>query len=398
MDIPLASSLCLFLQRRQTRLVLALFMAHTMVYAAVAPLANGPIMTRLADASFPLGSNGGNRGDSPFVQVHGPDLYLHGTRFRLLGANSYGILSDYLGIGSISPLNLVAPQRITSAAAVNLRAIRFWLDVAPSDYWFSRTYGIYARDPASYLAALDRLRDDARAAGVYLIPVFVSAYDQWSRLGNSSLWTLGSPSDALFNSWVRAIVGHFRDDPQVLWWEVANEPNHFSTTGAYTTNQAGLVAWMKDKYALIKSLDPNHPVEGGYNNTGNLDPGAFLALNGFMDIASIHIYEPSLMASMAGQGILDEGVAIDQFVSYYIQLAKGTLGKPLLFGEFNGDLATDPANPFASLFLAAVYGHSGDAALVWSWEEGTDVYRITPNANPTVVAALADWGLKFKRQ
>ncbi len=61
-------------------------------------------------------------------------LYLGGVRTKILGANSYGILSSYLGIGSVTKAVPDSLQRIRDASKSGLMAIRFWVDVAPSDY------------------------------------------------------------------------------------------------------------------------------------------------------------------------------------------------------------------------------------------------------------------------
>jgi hypothetical protein len=337
------------------------------------------------------------QGPPAFVEVRGASLFLEGSRLRIVGGNSYGILSHYLGLGSVTTGVPNSAQRLVDASAAHLRALRFWLDIAPSDEWFSQAHGIFSAqaDHADYFGAFDRLLADARATRILLIPVFVSAYDQWTKHGNdTNFWTVGSTTNVQFKAWVTAWVTRYRNEPQIAWWELANEPNHFSTVGLSRAGHDQLVVWAKDMVALVKGLDANHLVEGGYNHVEPLDMASFDALNSFVDIASSHIYDEDLYALQAQLGITGRKEAVNDFVKRFTDRAKQALRKPIVWGEFNGNFSIDPNNPYPEYFLEAVYTYDGDGALIWSWEEGYasgDAHYVSRATRPAVVASLATW-------
>jgi len=334
---------------------------------------------------------------SEFITRQGSDLMLGGRRIRVVGGNSYGTLSTYLGLNSVTSPQPVALQRWQEANATHLKIMRFWLDVAPSDYWFTEVMARYNADAGHtpYFAAVDALIADADANGMRVVPSLVSAYDQWTAQGGgSNFWTVGSASNLAFKAWVTDIVTHYKDEPRIAFWELANEANYFSQIWVSRATQAEVITWAQDLAALVRSIDTNHLVEGGWNNMGSMNMADFDALNDFLDIASHHIYDNDLYNLMAGQGVTDPATAVDEYVRRFTERAKLTLGMPIFFGEFGGDLLTDANNPYIGWFLQAAYVHDADAAMVWSWEEGCptcDAYYISPALTPGIVSTLRQW-------
>jgi hypothetical protein len=335
-----------------------------------------------------------------FFTSQNAELYLNDERARIIGGNSYGIFSEYLGAGHVTNLVPDSLQRFIDARSNQLRIMRFWLDIAPSDYWFDQAYGVYNSTPdhSEFFSALDNLIADAKANGIYLVPVFVSAYDQWTKQGNyTNFWYVGSETNLLFKDWVDSIVVHYRDETQIAWWELGNEPNYFNTVGLSIASEEQVITWAQDMASFIRARDSNHLIEGGYNNIGSLDMSRFDALNEFLDIASHHIYDEDLYALEAGKGITDKRAAINDYVQLFTDRAKNVLGIPILWGEFGGDLNAEPENPFQGWFMEAVYNHDSDVALVWSWEEGfaSDPYVVSPTYRPHVAINLTHWGDKM---
>ncbi len=335
-----------------------------------------------------------------FIRTSGPHLCLNGQALKLLGANSYGILGGYLGIGYINSQTPESPVRLNDAANAGLRVIRFWLDVTNSDYWFPLAYSKFSddHDHKPYFAALDRLVADAKANDVYLVPVLASAFDQWTALGNGeSFWKIGTKTNLRFKEWVSAIVRKYSGDSQIAWWEIANEPNHFGMSGQNSVDLNTLAVWAGNMYSFVKSLDTVHIVCGGFNNTGNLDIAAFDKLNRPFDIASIHIYEDDLYKLEAGKGILDKERAIEDFIKIYSSHSKNVLRKPLVFGEFNGDNKST-GKWFVETFLKHAL-EKADAALIWLWEEGTPgaTYYVAPKSTPEIVETLCAYSASLRR-
>ena len=312
---------------------------------------------------------------------------------RMVGANSYGILAGYLGIGTVTG-NTASEKRLPDAATCGLQIIRFWLDVAPSDYWFRLTYSKFTQDNdhQAYFTALDRFIADARANNIRLIPVLSSAFDQWTKTGNGdNFWQVGSKTNLAFKQWTNAIVSRYSNNSSIAWWEVANEPNYAAKKGLSRADTPTLVSWGQDIYSYVKNIDPNHLISGGFSNTGNLDIAEFGQLNKPFDIASMHIYERDLYNLELGRLVFSRENAIRDFIQFYSDYSHNVLHKPLVFGEFNGDLLT-PSPWFVERFLHYALA-SADAALIWSWEEGqpTDHYLVSPDTTPAVVKILQQY-------
>ncbi len=315
-----------------------------------------------------------------------------------MGVNSYGILSGFLGIGSVTNSVPDSAQRIRDASESGLMAVRFWLDVAPSDYWFRLAYSKFSDSPShqAYFLALDTFVSNARKNGVYLVPVLASAYDQWTRLGaNENFWLVGSKANLKFKDWVQSIISRYANESQIAWWEVGNEPNYFARTGLSRADIGVLASWGADIYNFVKRIDSNHLVSGGFSNTGNLDPREFFLLNQPFDMASLHIYEKDLYALEEGRGIVDKEQAIRDYIRTYSILSQQLLHKPLAFGEFNGDGLT-PSAWFVEKFLENASEYA-DVALVWSWEEGdpSHSYYVSPGTTPNTTQVLQQYASRF---
>jgi hypothetical protein len=340
--------------------------------------------------------------NNPFFTINGSILKLNGSTVRLVGANSYGILSGYLGIGYVTNAVENSTQRFEDAYDYDIRVMRFWLDVAPSDYWFGEMWMQWTTpsDHSTYFAALDDLIADARANDIYIIPSFASAYDQWTAQGGGeNFWVVNSSTNLLFKDWVSAIVTRYVNEPQIAFWELGNEANYFSKFGSSQATQAEVIIWAQDLYNYIKSLDTNHLVEGGWNNMGNMNMADFDALNNFLDVSSHHIYDKDLYSYEAGLGITDPREAVDDYVRRFTEYSHNDLNMPIVFGEFNANLTADPEDPFVRWFFESCYNHSSDMALIGSWEEGyltNDDYLVTPTHRPVIAQDISFWSLRFR--
>jgi hypothetical protein len=335
-----------------------------------------------------------------FFTTSGPDLVLNGNRVRFVGGNSYGILSGYLGIGYVTNTVANSTQRLVEAKDHHIRILRFWLDVAPSDYWFGEMWTQWTTpsDHSTYFAALDTMIQEAKANNIYIVPSFASAYDQWTTQGGGeNFWIVGSATNILFKDWVSAIVTRYSSEPQIAFWELANEANYFCQFGSSIATQAEVITWAQDLYNHIKSNDSNHLIEGGWNNMGNMNMADFDALNNFLDLASHHIYDKDLYAYQSGRGISDPREAVDDYVGLFTNYSHDILNMPIIFGEFNGNLTEDPENPFVRWFFESCHNYTSDIALIWSWEEGypTDDYLVTPTIRPVIAQDVSYWSQKF---
>ncbi len=329
-----------------------------------------------------------------FVEVQDGQLVLGGARLRLVGVNSFGLLSGYLNIGQVTEPSSF--QKIADSVQAHGRIYRFWTEIS-GGFWFDRVYTVWSADVDhhSYLEGMRKLIQDLKANGIYGLPTLVSAPRSWSSLaGGSNFWFVGSQANLKWKEWIKSIVVYFKDEPQILAWELANEANDHASScsgGCATTDE--LILWGKDTYDYIKSLDPNHLVTGGWDNTGNLGVDLFKKLNSFLDIASLHVFDQGLYNLVSSLDTKDKQET-DAFVSQYVTASK-EIGKPFMIGEFGADLAADPRNPFLRYLLSSMYDYDGDAAILWSWEEGTDVFRLDVS-NTYQADLVAQWSVQME--
>jgi hypothetical protein len=331
-----------------------------------------------------------------FVRAEDGVLTLGGVRLRLVGVNSFGLLSGYLGVGQVSGPSSF--EKVADAAAVRAGVYRFWTDI-DGNFWFDKAYAVWSAESAhrAYLEGMARLIDDLRSRGIYALPTLVSNPERWSSLaGDTNFWTVGSEANLAWKEWVQSIVTRFKDDPAIIAWELANEANWLTSAGAGCQGGCAsfgqLIAWARDSYDYVKSLDPNHLVVGGWSlvvdATGEVDLERFKQLNSFLDIASLHVFDDQVRAFPSSNSSVTLQ-ATRNLVSRHV-IASREIGKPFMIGEFGANLRADPDNPFLGYVLSAMGEYDGDIAIQWSWEEGTDDFRLDAS-NTHQVSLLASW-------
>jgi mannan endo-1,4-beta-mannosidase len=138
---------------------------------------------------------------------------------------------------------------------------------------------------------------------------------------------------------------HYRDDPTIMAWELANEAN--------ATPESLRLHWTADMAAYIKSQDPNHLVASG-NANGNLD--TFDISAPAIDFGTWHGYPKYL------------DINPDQFndlITRYCSVAP-IFHKPVLLEEF-GYARSNPDQVAAYKKWLKTLAHNSNCAgwLVW---------------------------------
>ncbi len=139
---------------------------------------------------------------------------------------------------------------------------------------------------------------------------------------------------------LRTVVGVLKDHPSVRIWNLGNEPDLF----AWPSNDEQGRAWVREMTALIKEIDPVHPVTVGLH-AGDLHANTGLRADQLFaetDLAVMHAYP---MYCDWARGPLDA-----DFVPFMTALTAALCGKPVLMEEFGG--------------CTAPLGH---AAENWTW-------------------------------
>ena len=86
--------------------------------------------------------------------------------------------------------------------------------------------------------------------------------------------------------YIRKVVERYKDSPALKYWQVENEP--YLTVFAYEHCGAFDEAFLEEEIALVKSLDPEHPIL--VTDSGNLGTWAGAYRNGDAFGTSVYVY------------------------------------------------------------------------------------------------------------
>ena len=125
---------------------------------------------------------------------------------------------------------------------------------------------------------------------------------------------------------LQTVVGALKDHPAIWMWNLGNEPDLFAWPN---TSDEG-ATWVKEMTALIKSIDPKHPVTIGLHGDGlHRDNGLRIdKVYAHTDVAVMHSYP---MYTKWARKPLDP-----DFVPFTCALTSALCGKPVLMEEFGG--------------------------------------------------------------
>jgi mannan endo-1,4-beta-mannosidase len=333
----------------------------------------------LLSAAPALASDGQRPG---FVSREGTAFMLDGKPFRVAGVNNH-----YLSFGSRAEVTRVLDDAVAMGANVirtflqpvigspdgSVPTIWNWKSEADASDLGTRGMYVMSWDKAANrvafndgpdgLARMDFVLDEARRRNLKLI---IALVDFWGYTGGAqqmSAWYGSRDKYTFFASspktrqdyrdWathvltrVNAITGQaYRDDPTVMAWELANEPDIHPLPN--------LVAWVKEMSAHVKSLDPAHLVATGHANMAV--PFADLEAD-TVDFGTWHGY-----ASYAKMSHAD----FDALIRRNCRLAEER-GKPILLEEF-GVPRSDPgqADAYRQWLATVAFSPGCPGWVVW---------------------------------
>ena len=139
---------------------------------------------------------------------------------------------------------------------------------------------------------------------------------------------------------LRTVVSAFRNHSAIWMWNLGNEPDLFAIAPDRETGRA----WVDEMTALIRQLDPQHPVTTGLHVASLGTSHALRVDDTFTtgDVAVMHAYP---MYTPWARHPLDP-----DFVPYTCALTSALCGKPTLMEEFGG--------------CTAAPGHD---SYIWEW-------------------------------
>jgi mannan endo-1,4-beta-mannosidase len=215
---------------------------------------------------------------SKFVSTTGTNFMSQGGSFYFVGTNNY-----YLHYAS----HFMIDDVLKDVAAMGLQIVRMWgfLDGAPKDgFVMQPAPGVYPEDGYE---RFDYTVWRARQLGIKLVVTLVNNWNDFGGMNQYVAWFGGNNHDEFYTNEkiktaYKQYIQHFLqrrnrysgtqmiDEPTIMTWELANEPQCQSDTTGET-----LVNWVQEISSFIKSIDSQHLVcvgdEGWYNEAGNPD-------------------------------------------------------------------------------------------------------------------------------
>lgn len=194
------------------------------------------------------------RDGDPFVRRAGRTLWQNDRAYRFIGANSWGIAdSSDCHFAGFDSQDQALSRAFHDLSNMRVSVLRFW------------AFQSFAGESGADYATFDRIVSYARRSGVRLIFVLESMHsdctrggqrnDEWFRSGYASPYggyALSLPDYAA------GLVEHFRDEPDVLAWELIHE--------AAASDFSALDGFVMQMSNLIRVHDPNHLIIAGINN------------------------------------------------------------------------------------------------------------------------------------
>jgi mannan endo-1,4-beta-mannosidase len=326
-------------------------------------------------------------GNAGFVKVQNAQFTLDGQRFDFVGTVAFALLA-----GKIYGMESFTHDVIASARANGFRVVRTW------GYFLGKPESIEPA-PRQYneaaLQALDWVIKQFDDAGIRLVVPLFGRYDNFGGMLTYAQWVGRGPdltafytdpaAKALYKDYVWMLLNRtniytgrkYKDEPTILAWELADEPNHPDV------DRSGNIfhAWATEMAAFVKSIDPNHLLgtgeEGydtspaGYSDVASVYNGNFWLLDGnkgmsytrntaipHIDYGTFKFYpELWLMPSKAASGAA--------WIRDHVRIARA-VGKPVVFSEF-GDGASARADDPSALdaWLRTLDEEGGGGAQFW---------------------------------
>jgi len=172
------------------------------------------------------------------ARPHGPLLALYGEPFAFFGINVPYLTDPALPPERIEPL-------LADLAARGVNTVRLWF--------------FHHHDPER----LQTILDLGARHGVRFVVV----------LGDNVFrgrdWFFGEEDESLYRPHLQRTVERFAARPEILLWEVVNEPN---CGGAYDEDCLKTIRdWLTMASRMVKAADPCHPVSSGMIGAGNYE-------------------------------------------------------------------------------------------------------------------------------
>ena len=154
-----------------------------------------------------------------FVRAEGTALTRAGKPFKAAGFNQPDLFGAILKDDVKGRAKSFAA--IDDASRSGVRFLRFWA----SGFW-PNEMKLYLTDKPAYWARMDDLFRHAREKDVMLVPSLFWQHYLWSDLCDEPLNKIADPNSKTYQAmltYATELVTRYKDDPNVLMWELGNE-------------------------------------------------------------------------------------------------------------------------------------------------------------------------------
>jgi len=297
-----------------------------------------------------LGSANVNR--PGLVRAEGTTLRRGDRPFRFLGANRYDLCSSPTFTCGRCYDDAELERVCAEIAACGFRALRTWAFAG---------HGHGGRD----FSAIDRVVAACKRHDLLVVFALDNEWPHCTPFDTSTAdgrkggeWFAGGWRNA-YLPWLEATIDRYRDEPQILLWQLLNEPE--------CPDPDALHAFCRETSARIKAIDRNHLVSLGTLGTGQAgthgDHYRRLHELPTVDIVEAHDYN-------------EDRHALPRLIADDLAVAQA-LGKPFVMGEVGIRTLHHSPDERAQLFAAKIQaaleaGVSG--YMLWSF------YDLSPPA------------------
>lgn len=253
--------------------------------------------------------------------------------------------------------------------------------------WFFQQFATTPTSAGYDWSAFDRTIAEAKVNHKVIIATLV---DQWNYDGTTfkdeNWYNSGYKNNVLplqrvtYRQYVADIVAHYKDEPTIAAWELANEPEDFTDASESTcssTAPQAMVSWANDVAGLIKSIDQNHLVSFGGVGTGTCgtNEGDYQKVmsSSAIDLCTLHDYYGASNPS-----------AYEQWNGLNTRVTQcGALNKPIIIEESGIDASNaDRANDIDTRARAQLAQKGVVGYLVWQYDQdpsqASDNYAVGP--------------------
>lgn len=248
-----------------------------------APILQGLLDLEAQTASTPPPAQPG------FVEVQGDKLGQQGRPVMLKGTNYYPAAHPWGLMWTEWDGPAVARELLRARRELGINVVRILVPYRSVEGWTDDRGNVRPE-------MLDRLRQFVQIAGQQQLKVLVTLFD-W----HYDIPAAGTAEEGYDLSYLRTIVGAFKDDDRVLAWDLHNEPDNYPVWDEGQAPQ--FVDWLERMANAVRALDRRHPLTVGVGKVPSLWQAApdGRTIADISDIISVHSYDAARYASIAAE-------------------------------------------------------------------------------------------------